>query len=768
MKSLRFARVFKPAIPGVVFLSIFIYLTGCSEKPETLPGWALSSDTPVEAFTPVSPESGIKINYPLDEAMFPPEIIAPTFLWEDTTPTVDRWVLSFRGSSSVQSFLCKEPSWRPDRETWQEMKKISVENPLSVTVTGFNKKQAQKPLSGSAVRISTSTDEVGAPIFFREVILPFLDAVIDPSKIRWRFGSIDSEEQPPIVLEGLPVCGNCHSFSQDGSLLAMDVDYANSKASYVITRTQEEMKLNTSDIITWNDFRKEDREQTYGLLSQISPDGRYVLSTVKDKSVFVPIEDLYYSQLFFPIKGIIACYDRVEDKFTALKGADDPQYVQSNPTWSPDGKTILFARTEAYDLLSTQGQGKTLLTREECKEFVEDGKPFKFKIYKVDFNEGEGGEAVPLEGANEEGQSSYFPKYSPDGKWLVFCKASDYMLLRGDSRLYIMPAQGGEPRLMRCNTDQMNSWHSWSPNGKWLVFSSKANGPYTQLWLTHIDVNGESTPPVVLAHFTQSDRAANIPEFVNRPADAIRSITPQFLNDLSWCRAGDEYFRNHMPQEALTNYLYALTINPDCYQAHQKIGFLYFNVFDRLQEGISHMEKALKIEPRYAMTQFDYGMACLHMKNYETARIHIAEAIRLIPRGIDKQYDSAEMRFQLARAILMGGEPAEAIPPLEAALQMNPDHAEANYLLAILCIGANDIPRAIPLMQKAITTNPKVDRNPEMHARIGAYYAENGQYSLALSEAERAFTLAQAQNNAALVDELRQVIPQLRNLAARE
>lgn len=765
MKSLKFARVLGSAIPGVGFLSVFLCLTGCSEKPETLPGWALSSGAPVEA---VATESKMKINYPLDEAMFPPEIIAPTFLWEDTTPSVDRWVLSFQATSSVQSFLCKEPSWRPDQETWQEMKKISVEKPLSVTVTGFSKKQNEKPLSASSVRISTSTDEVGAPIFFREVILPFLDAVIDPSKIRWRFGSIDSEEQPPIVLEGLPVCGNCHSFSQDGSLLAMDVDYANSKASYVITRTQEEMKLNTSDIITWNDFRKEDREQTYGLLSQISPDGRYVLSTVKDKSVFVPIEDLYYSQLFFPIKGIIACYDRVEEKYIPLKGADDPQYVQSNPTWSPDGKTILFARTQAYDLKNTQGQGKTLLTREECKEFVEDGKPFKFKLYKVDFNEGQGGEAAPLEGASEEGVSNYFPKYSPDGKWLVFCKASDYMLLRGDSRLYIMPAQGGEPRLMRCNTDQMNSWHSWSPNGKWLVFSSKANGPYTQLWLTHIDVNGESTPPVVLAHFTGPDRAANIPEFVNRPADSIRTITPQFLNDLSWCRAGDEYFRNHKPQEALTNYLYALTINPDCYQAHQKIGFLYFNVFDRLQEGVSHMEKALKIEPRYAMTHFDYGMACFHMKNYKAAKAHIAEAIRLIPNGIDKQYDSAEMRFQLGRAILMEGEPTEAIPPLEAALQINPNHAEANYLMALLCISSDDIPKAIPLMQKAISSNPKVDRNPEMHARVGAYYAEIKQYSQALSEAERALALAQSQNNAALIDELHQVIPQLRDLAARE
>ncbi|MCK9315641.1 MAG: tetratricopeptide repeat protein [Verrucomicrobia bacterium] len=765
MKGPVLARVLRSVIPGVGFFALLFCLNGCSEKADTLPDLAVSYVAPVES---VVPNSKLQITYPLDEALFPPEIIAPTFLWEDKTPSVDRWILSFQTPTSLQRILCSEPSWRPDRETWEEMKKISVDNPLSITLTGYSSKHKATALSGSAVRISTSTDEVGAPIFFREVILPFLDAVIDPSKIRWRFGSIDQEEQPPIVLEGLPVCGNCHSFSQDGSLLAMDVDYANSKASYVITRTQEEMKLNTSDIITWNEFRKEDREQTYGLLSQISPDGRYVLSTVKDKSVFVPIEDLYYSQLFFPIKGIIACYDRVEEKYTALKGADDPKYVQSNPTWSPDGKTILFARTVAYDLQNTQGQGKTLLTREECKEFVEDGKPFKFKIYKVDFNDGQGGEATPLEGASEEGVSNYFPKYSPDGKWVVFCKASDYMLLRGDSRLYIMPAQGGEPRLMRCNTDQMNSWHSWSPNGKWLVFSSKANGPYTQLWLTHIDVNGESTPPVVLAHFTGPDRAANIPEFVNRTPNAIRKITPEFLNDLSWCRAGDEYFRNHKPQDALTNYLYALTINPDCYQAHQKIGFLYFNVFDRLQEGITHMEKALKIEPRYAMTHFDYGMACLHMKKYKVAKAHIAEAIRLIPRGIDKQYDAAEMRFQLARTILLDGEPSEAAPHLESALQINPDHPEANYLRALLYISSDDVPKAIPLMQKAISANPKVDRNPEMHARVGAYYAENKQYSQALSEAERALSLAQEQNNAGLVDELLQVIPQLRNLAARE
>ena len=77
----------------------------------------------------------------------------------------------------------------------------------------------------------------------------------------------------------------------------------------------------------------------------------------------------------------------------------------------------------------------------------------------------------------------------------------------------------------------MNSWHSWSPNGKWLVFAPKAYSDFTQLCLTHIDEQGYSTPPVLLAHMTAPRRAANIPEFVNVPAEAIAQIRPRFLDD---------------------------------------------------------------------------------------------------------------------------------------------------------------------------------------------------------------------------------------------
>ena len=368
---------------------------------------------------------------------------------------------------------------------------------------------------------------MGAPLFYREVILPFEEADKDPSRIRWRFGPIDSPVPPPIVLQNLPVCANCHSFSRDGTILGMDADYARNKGAYIITQVQEQMVLTPADIISWNDYERPG--YAFGLLSQVSPDGRYVISTVKDFAVFVPRPPLAFSQLFFPVKGILCVYDRQSREFRALPGADDPNLVQSNPAWSPDGEYIVFARAPVADLSQTRGLGLSPLTRGDCEFLIRDGKPFQFDLYRIPFNEGRGGTPQPLAGASHNGLSNYFARYSPDGRWIVFCRAKSYMLLQPDSELYIIPADGGQARRLRGNTRRMNSWHSWAPDGKWLVFSSKGYSDYTQLCLTHIDENGDSTPPVLLSHLTAPDRAANIPEFVNTSPTAILHIREQFL-----------------------------------------------------------------------------------------------------------------------------------------------------------------------------------------------------------------------------------------------
>ena len=175
----------------------------------------------------------LAIRYPLNETLFPPEIAPPTFHWEDANTTSDTWLITikFQDEKDSMNFIAHESRWTPKTEDWETIKQRSLERQALVGILGFNHRSREKILSEGQISIKTSADPVGAPLFYREVNLPFIDAVKDPSHIRWRFGTISSPKQPPIILEDLPVCGNCHSFSSNGKILGMDVDYANSKGS---------------------------------------------------------------------------------------------------------------------------------------------------------------------------------------------------------------------------------------------------------------------------------------------------------------------------------------------------------------------------------------------------------------------------------------------------------------------------------------------------------------------------------------------------------
>jgi tetratricopeptide (TPR) repeat protein len=700
--------------------------------------------------------TGLTVVYPFNEALFPPEMVSPRFRWEDSESGSDTWliVVNFQDDGERMSFLVRKQEWTPEAGDWEAIKKRSLAKQAEVTILGVKSSAPGKILSGGRISISTSRDEVGAPLFYREVNLPFEDAVKDPSLIRWRFGAISSPEQPPIVLDNLPVCGNCHSFTPDGKTLAMDVDYANSKGSYVITQVAEEMKLATSDIITWDEYRREDGEQTFGLLSQISPDGRFVVSTVKDKSVFVPKPDLPFSQLFFPIKGILCTYDRQARRFSALPGADEPQYVQSEPVWSPDGKYIVFVRAKAYSLKHTTGEGKVLLTREECEEFLKDGKPFPFDLYRIPFNGGKGGKPEPVKGASNNGMSNYFAKYSPDGRWIVFCKAKSYSLLQPDSALYIIPAEGGEARRLRCNTARMNSWHSWSPNGKWLVFSSKVFSPYTQLFLTHIDEDGQSSSPVLLEHFTSPDRAANIPEFVNNEPTAIRKIHEQFLNDYSFVRAGNEFFKAGEADNAIEEYKNALELNPNNAEAHLKMGFLFYNVKSMHEEGMAHLLKAMELEPNDPRIHHDLGMALLHQRKYNQAIKHLSIAIEGMPEGFDLQYKPADMHYNLGMALFQIRNFKDSASHLSQAVRIDPDNARSHYSLAMALAIQGQLDEAVEHYTRAVKINPGIDTSPILHDVLGMEYAKAGQFQEAVASAEKALGLARAAEREDLTREI--------------
>ena len=151
----------------------------------------------------------------------------------------------------------------------------------------------------------------------------------------------------------------------------------------------------------------------------------------------------------------------------------------------------------------------------------------QFDLYEQPFRNGKGGTAVLLNGGSRNGKSNYFPRYSPDGKWIVFCQSRTGLVLQPDSELYVIPSQGGKARRLRCNTGRMNSWHSFTPNGRWIVFSSKAMTPYTEVMISHFDTEGQTSPPVALMRFNREGYAANIPETIHRSDRLIKKMEIQ-------------------------------------------------------------------------------------------------------------------------------------------------------------------------------------------------------------------------------------------------
>jgi hypothetical protein len=471
--------------------------------------------------------TGLLITYPFYGAVFPPEIAAPVITWDDTQAASKHWLIMVEFSSQhipIYTFADKH-SWEPDKATWEIIKSNSVHDSARITVYGFDNKRAGNITAKNTVRISTSKDPVEASIFYRQVQLPFKAGKKNFRKLKWRLGDISSYEKPAVVMQNLSVCASCHLFSKDGALISMEMNYKNDSGAHFIAPVKEKIVLSEAEFISWNDFpRPEILPKTRGLFAKMSPSGKYIVSTVHEISYAALTNDFAFCQLFFPTYGVLAWYAVDNKAFHLLPGADDYDFVQTDPSWSWDEKYIAFARANTKN--EYHADIANIRTHIEDADIHELNQrfPIQFDLYKIPFNQGNGGNPEPLKGASHNGMSNYFPRFSPDGKWIVFTRSKSGIMLQPDSELFIIPAAGGEPRRMKCNRKLFNSWHSFSPNGKWLLFSSKVNSPYTEIFLTHIDENGIDSPPVCLSHFSDSRYAANVPEFVDLPVEAIRKI----------------------------------------------------------------------------------------------------------------------------------------------------------------------------------------------------------------------------------------------------
>jgi tetratricopeptide (TPR) repeat protein len=357
----------------------------------------------------------------------------------------------------------------------------------------------------------------------------------------------------------------------------------------------------------------------------------------------------------------------------------------------------------------------------------------QYDLYRIPFNGGKGGTPERIEGASENGMSNSFPKISPDGKWIVFVQAKNGQLMRPDSKLYIIPAAGGKARLMNCNTPLMNSWHSFSPNGRWLVFSSKSRSPYTQMFLTHIDENGNDTPPVLIENATAANRAVNIPEFVNMQPSGIEHIDTPAVEFYKQYDLAAELAKKGQYAAAIPEWTKAIEMSPGDARAHNNFGQTLEHA-GKTDAAIAEFRKAVAAKPRYPEAQNNLAIALASIG-------HPAEAMEHYKLAIEANPVYAEAYSNLGRVLAEQHRIPEAIGQYEHALKINPDYSEAHNNLGFALTAAGKLDEAIEQYNLAIASDPKY---AHAYNNLGLALAMQGKIDDAIGNFTKAVEIDQA------------------------
>ncbi len=164
---------------------------------------------------------------------------------------------------------------------------------------------------------------------------------------------------------------------------------------------------------------------------------------------------------------ILNINDFLSKKSPARNITNNPDAVDDDPDWSPDGKKIIFTSHAVSD---------------------DQANPVTVEIYIMDGN-GKGKPRRLTNNAEEERA----PDWSPDGKSILYsCRKGDVMQGRPypTFELCIMNADGsGQKRITNNRVAELTP--SWSPDGKQIYFQRAIGGLFAQLFTINADGTGE-------------------------------------------------------------------------------------------------------------------------------------------------------------------------------------------------------------------------------------------------------------------------------------
>lgn len=265
--------------------------------------------------------------------------------------------------------------------------------------------------------------------------------------------------------------------------------------------------------------------------------GNAVRSVVDTKTPFNAIPAIYLAWhpsgkvISFSTNKVLQCFHTVGDNRSVVDRFSDvalylldsntvttiPELsrldrLETYPTWSPDGRHMYFCSAPKLPIAEYEN--------------------IRYDLMRIpyDVNSGAWGKLETVLPAGKAGLSVALPRFSPDGKFLLFCMSEygNFPAFSASSDLYMMDVKTGRYERLEINSDKADAYHSWSSNSRWIVFSSKRrDGLFARPYLSYIDGKGKAHKPVLLpqkdpAFYDSFVRVYNVPELIREPVGLTR------------------------------------------------------------------------------------------------------------------------------------------------------------------------------------------------------------------------------------------------------
>lgn len=305
-------------------------------------------------------------------------------------------------------------------------------------------------------------------------------------------------DQDPVITNSLipGSCVNCHSFRQnDPGQMMFHLRAPN--GGTLLTRNGITEKLATKTEKTVSNF----------VYPYWHPGGGHIAFSVnKISQMFHAVREKRIEVM--DSESDLVVYDIERNEVLTSDLISGPQFFETFPAFTPDGRSLVFCRAEA-------------------KKMPAQFDSVRYNLCAIGFDAATGafGNRVDtLVHASAMNKSISFPRVSPDGKFLMYT-LSDYgnfSIWHNEADLYLLDLETLESRrLDEVNSDRTESYHSWSSGGGWFVFSSRRDdGLYTRPYFARLDGTGKVSKPFMLPQkdpdfYLNLPESFNIPEFVS-------------------------------------------------------------------------------------------------------------------------------------------------------------------------------------------------------------------------------------------------------------